>query len=187
MLTGNGILDRGWSYAITILTGVLAVVTLSAGDNVFAAQKETGTFQDKTEALRKSGYVELSGDDAVRFLIGNSVVIKPTDAPKGFPTPEYDRRYYFSDARTAYECAGNDCSSSRKTFHARYSAMRATSSISNSLPASGNSALRGAAPAFGLDPEQPAARGDVAPFGRPVQRRGGLRIIGLGSLGPLSL
>ena len=23
MLTGNGILDRGWSYAITILTGVL--------------------------------------------------------------------------------------------------------------------------------------------------------------------
>ena len=85
-------------------------MTLSAGDNVFAAQKKTGTFQDKTEALRKSGYVELSGDDAVRFLIGNSVVIKPTDAPKGFPTPENEQRYYFSDARTAYECAGNDCS-----------------------------------------------------------------------------
>jgi hypothetical protein len=111
MLTRNGISDRGWDCAIAIMTGVLAVVTLSVGANVHAAQKKTGTFQDKTEALLKSGYVELSGDDAVRFLIGNSVVMKKTDAqPKEFPKPEYDRRYYFSDAHAAYQCAGNDCS-----------------------------------------------------------------------------
>jgi hypothetical protein len=44
-----------------------------------------------------------------------------------------------------------------------------------------------AAPTFGLDPEQPAARGDVAPLGRPAYLRGRLRIIGLASFGPLSL
>jgi hypothetical protein len=91
------------------MAGVLAIVTLSAGANVYAAQKKAGIFQDKIEALRKRGYVELSGDDAVRFLVGNSVVIRKIDAPKDFPTPENERRYYFSGAHTAYECTGNDC------------------------------------------------------------------------------
>jgi DNA-binding FadR family transcriptional regulator len=44
-----------------------------------------------------------------------------------------------------------------------------------------------AAPTFGLGPEQPAARGDVAPLGRPAYLRGRLRIVGLASLRPLSL
>ena len=38
-----------------------------------------------------------------------------------------------------------------------------------------------------LAPEQPAARGGVAPLGRPAYLRGGLRIIGLARLRPLSL
>jgi hypothetical protein len=111
MLPWNGLLDRsyGWSCAITILTGVLAVVTLSVGDNVYAAQKKAGILQDKTEALLKSGYVELSGDDAVSFLVGNSVLIKKTDAPKGLSADESDQHYYFSGRHTAYECVANDC------------------------------------------------------------------------------
>jgi hypothetical protein len=89
--------------------GVLAVATLSVGDNVYAAQKKAGVLQDKTEALLKSGYVELSGDDAVSFLVGNSVLIKKTDAPKGLSADESDQHYYFSDRHTAYECVANDC------------------------------------------------------------------------------
>ena len=42
-------------------------------------------------------------------------------------------------------------------------------------------------PTFALAPEQPAARGDVAPLGRPTYLRGRLRIIGLAGLRPLSL
>ncbi len=107
----NGRLDRsyGLNCAITILPGVLAVATLCVGDSVHAAQKKAGILPDKTEALLKSGYVELSGDDAVSFLVGNSVVIKKTDAPKGFPAGDTDYRYYFSDRHTAYECVANDC------------------------------------------------------------------------------
>src|SRR6516165_1936311 len=42
-------------------------------------------------------------------------------------------------------------------------------------------------PTFVLGPEQPAARGDVAPLGRPTYFYGRLRIIRLASLRPLSL
>ena len=111
MLPWNGLLDRsyGWSYAITILTRLLAVATLSVGDNAYAAQKKAGILQDKTEALLKGGYIALSGDDAVGFLVGNSVLIKKTDAPKGFPAGDNDQRYYFSDRHRAYQCVGDDC------------------------------------------------------------------------------
>ncbi|TYL87947.1 hypothetical protein [Bradyrhizobium cytisi] len=111
MLRWNGFLDRsyGWSSAITILTGVLAHGTLSVGDNAYAAQKKVALFQHKTEALLKRGYVKLSGEDAVEFLVGNSVVIKKTDKPKGFPANDFDHRYYFTDRHTAYECVANDC------------------------------------------------------------------------------
>ena len=64
--------------------------------------------RDKTDALLKRGYIELSGEDAVSFLVGNSVVIKKTDTPKGV-RDGLDRRYYFSDRHTAYECVTNDC------------------------------------------------------------------------------
>jgi hypothetical protein len=111
MLPWIGLLRRsyGWSCAITILTGVLAVATLCVGDNVHAAQKKAGILQDQTEALLKRGYVELSGDDAVSFLVGNSVEIKKTDAPMGFPAGDTDYRYYFGDRHTAYECVANNC------------------------------------------------------------------------------
>ncbi len=100
----------GWRHAITILAGVLWVLTLSVGPSVHAAQKpKAALFQDKTPTLLKRGYVELSGDDAASFLIGNSVVIKKTDAPKGVAEDDNDERYYFSDRNTAYECVVNDC------------------------------------------------------------------------------
>jgi hypothetical protein len=108
--------------AITTAAGALFAVTLSIGDNVQAAQKpkaaifqkaatfqKAALFQDKTAALLKRGYVELSGEDAASFLVGNSVVIKKTDTPKGLPAYANDVRYYFNDRSTAYECAANDC------------------------------------------------------------------------------
>src|ERR1700676_5434184 len=108
MIAWTCLLDRGAcsrGYAITIVVGVLSAATLSIGENVYAAQKEKAKIlQDKTEVLLNSGYVELSGDDAVSFLVGNSVVIKKTDAPKGFAAGESDQHYYFSDRHTAYEC-----------------------------------------------------------------------------------
>src|SRR5262245_18848174 len=100
---------RGWRCAIALLAGVLAAAT-PFGDIVHAAQKKAGILHDKTKALLKSGYVELSGDDAVSFLIGNSVTIKKTDVPRRFQASEFDRYFYFIDGHTAYQCVANDCS-----------------------------------------------------------------------------
>jgi hypothetical protein len=46
--------------------------------------------------LLKRGFIELSGDDAVNFMVGNSVVIKKTDMPKGISAIDFDSRYYLS-------------------------------------------------------------------------------------------
>ena len=112
MLPWNGLRNRGsgWNCAFTILMSGLALAMLSVGDNGHAAQKRAGIQEDKTEALLKSGYVALAGDDAVSFLVGNSVVIKKADTPRRLRTQDYDRRYYFSDGRTVYECFADDCS-----------------------------------------------------------------------------
>lgn len=106
-----GVLKRGaqsWGYAITIAAGVLGVA--SVGASVHAVQKKKATlFQDKTEELLKRGYVELSGDDATNFLVGNSVLIKKTDLPLHLRTYDNDDRYYFSDPHTAYQCVASGC------------------------------------------------------------------------------
>lgn len=104
-----------WAYmsrhAITVVAGVLCAALLSFGDDADAAQRQKAAlFQDKTAALLKLGYVELSGDDAVNFLVGNTVVIKKTDTPKGIQAVDFDSRYYLSDRKTAYVCSANDCS-----------------------------------------------------------------------------
>ena len=73
--------------------------------------RKIAKWRDNKKALLNAGYTELSGSDAVRFLAGNSVVIRSMDTPSGWRTfPENTTNlYYFSDQRTAYECAGIDC------------------------------------------------------------------------------
>jgi hypothetical protein len=114
MCARTSVLNRGaytCCYASTIIAGVLFAAMLSFGGNAYAAQKQKAAlFQDKTEALLKRGFIELSGDDAVNFLVGNSVVIKKTDTPKGISAVDFDSRYYLSDRHTAYVCVANDCS-----------------------------------------------------------------------------
>lgn len=112
MSAQTGVLNRRaytWCYSITIMAAVLCAAILSFGETAYPAQKQKATlFQDKTQGLLKRGYVELSGDDAVNFLVGNTIVIKKTDTPKAWD--ELDSRYFLSDRHTAYDCSGIDCS-----------------------------------------------------------------------------
>jgi hypothetical protein len=77
--------------------------------------KKIAKWRDNEKAPLNSGYTELSGSDAVRFLTGNSVIIKSTDTPRSWRTFPEDTTnlYYFADRRTAYECSGDDCWTSR--------------------------------------------------------------------------
>jgi hypothetical protein len=96
-------------FPSALVAALLGVTTLSLQDRACAAQRQNTVVKDKTEVLLKKGYVELSGDDAVHFLVGNSVVIRKADTPKSFDEPFSDEAYYFSDAGTAYDCRAEDC------------------------------------------------------------------------------
>jgi hypothetical protein len=96
-------------FPSAMLAVLLAAMILSLQDGACAAQRHNAAIKDETGALLKKGYVELSGDDAVRFLVGNSVVIRKADTPKGYEEPFTDEAYYFSDPRTAYDCRTGDC------------------------------------------------------------------------------
>ncbi len=114
MIARTGVPNRGAytsRYAVTVMAVALCAATLSFGEHADAAQKQKAAlFQDKTAALLKRGYVELSGDDAVNFLVGNTVVVKKTDTPKGIEAVDFDSRYYLSDRQKAYVCVANGCS-----------------------------------------------------------------------------
>jgi hypothetical protein len=60
--------------------------------------------RDKGQDFLRLGYIELSGNEAVRFLIGNTVVIRKADAPKWLRNLEEDKKYYFRDADNVIEC-----------------------------------------------------------------------------------
>lgn len=60
--------------------------------------------RDKEQEFLRLGYTELSGNEAARFLIGNSVVIRKADAPKWLRDLEEDKKYYFRDADNVIEC-----------------------------------------------------------------------------------
>jgi hypothetical protein len=98
-----------YRFPSLIAAALLAAMILSLQGGACAAQAQSAAVKDKTEALLKRGYVELSGEDAVRFLVGNSIFVRKTDTPKGFETPFNDEAYYFSDAHTAYDCREREC------------------------------------------------------------------------------
>jgi ABC transporter transmembrane region len=57
---------------------------------------------DRRDEYRQADYAELTGADAARFLVGNSVIL-PEEKEGG--TVAYQRRvYYFLDDRTVYQC-----------------------------------------------------------------------------------
>ena len=60
--------------------------------------------RDKEREFLKLGYTELSGNEAARFLIGNTVVIRKVDAPKWLRNLEEDKTYYFRDVENVIEC-----------------------------------------------------------------------------------
>jgi hypothetical protein len=92
-----------------VAAGVLGIAIPSIGARAYAEQKKVVLFRDKAKELLKRGYVELSGEDATDFLVGNSVLIKKTNLPWHLRTSAIDHRYYFSDRHTAYQCVADDC------------------------------------------------------------------------------
>jgi hypothetical protein len=84
--------------------GVLVLVLLSTAICAAADRKQSSW--NKSAELKRAGYVELSGPDAVRFLIGNSVLVQksgPIDGEKNGPEI-YAKIYYFLSDHTRYEC-----------------------------------------------------------------------------------
>src|SRR5690242_490139 len=110
---------RSMSDRTSVLNGgirccaiAVCAATLAFGGNADPAQRQKAAplFQDKSKALLKRGYVELSGEDAVKFLVGNTVLVMKADTPKGIDGIDFDSRYYLSDQHTAYVCVANGCS-----------------------------------------------------------------------------
>jgi hypothetical protein len=60
---------------------------------------------DRGSQLRHAGYSELSGANAARFLVGNSVMMREPDYTDSDGPPAMIRTtYYFLDEHTMYEC-----------------------------------------------------------------------------------
>jgi hypothetical protein len=79
---------------------ILLSTTISA-----AADRKQSSW-DKSPALKKAGYIELSGADAAHFLVGNSVLVQnsgPLDSEKG-GVEIRAKIYYFLNDHSMYEC-----------------------------------------------------------------------------------
>jgi hypothetical protein len=57
---------------------------------------------DKRDEYRQAGYTELTGADAARFLVGNSVIVP--ELKEGTTTVSLARIYYFLGDYTMYDC-----------------------------------------------------------------------------------
>jgi hypothetical protein len=94
-----------------VLAALLASIVTPPISDVCAAQltKSRLGSRDREQDFLKLGYTELSGEEAVRFLIGNTVVVRKADAPKWLLSEE-DQRYYFRDAQSVIVCHPVDTS-----------------------------------------------------------------------------
>lgn len=93
--------------------GALMLVLLSTAICTAADRKQSSW--NKNAELKRAGYTELTGRDAVHFLVGNSVLVQksgPIDSEKN--GVEIDEKiYYFLNDHTMYECGvakESDCS-----------------------------------------------------------------------------
>lgn len=91
------------SGAISVLVA-LAPIWLFVSISVAADRKQASW--NRGPELRRAGYVELVGEEAVRFLVGNSVLVQKSgssdDEKDGAET--YPKIYYFLNDHTIYEC-----------------------------------------------------------------------------------
>lgn len=96
--------SRWFASAATLCWGAVVLVLLSAAICVAADRKQSSW--NKSAELKKAGYAELSGTDAVHFLVGNSILVQksgPIDSEKNGVEVE-EKIYYFLNDHTMYEC-----------------------------------------------------------------------------------
>jgi hypothetical protein len=104
----HGLLPLGNLGCFTLAASLCwtALVSVLLATAASAAAYHRPAAWNKSAAFKKVGYVELSGEDAVRFLVGNSVLVQksgPIDGEKdGIETQA--KVYYFLNAHSMYEC-----------------------------------------------------------------------------------
>jgi hypothetical protein len=88
----------------SLCVSALALILLATAALAAADPKQSSW--NKSAELKKAGYIELSGQDAVRFLVGNSVLVQksgPIDSEKN-EVETQPKIYYFLNDHTLYQC-----------------------------------------------------------------------------------
>src|SRR4051794_30104164 len=80
---------------------LVAVLLLGS---TFASHAQSSSSWNRRDELKKAGYTELSGADAIRLLAGNSVVVPENDGKDGLGIINQKQIYYFLDERRVYVC-----------------------------------------------------------------------------------
>jgi hypothetical protein len=88
-------LARSYRRSICRLSMLLLLVSWSA------AHAQSSPW-DKRDEYRQAGYTELTGADAARFLVGNSVIVP--EEKDGTMVVSEEQIYYFLDDHTMYQC-----------------------------------------------------------------------------------
>jgi hypothetical protein len=85
---------------------LLAGLITPASSDVLATQTTKPSLgrRYKEQKFLRLGYTELSGNEAVHFLTGNTIVVRKADAPKWLRNLEDNNKYYFRDADNVIEC-----------------------------------------------------------------------------------
>src|SRR3954469_13466721 len=84
-----------------VLIPYVAVLLLGA---TFASHAQSSSPWNRRDELKKAGYTELSGVDAIRLLVGNSVIVPENDGKDGLGIINQKQIYYFLDERRVYVC-----------------------------------------------------------------------------------
>lgn len=85
--------------------GLLTLATLAM--TTLAMAGGTSFDEDKLNELKKAGYVELRGAEAVEFLVGNSAVKRNDQLRKGQTGAERPQTNYYPNRRVWYICRGS--------------------------------------------------------------------------------
>ena len=87
--------------------GILGFLTLAALEMMTFAAADGMSFEDKIKELKKAGYVELSGAQAVGFLVGNSAVKHDHHISKGQAGAGGPQINYYPNNQVWYACGGS--------------------------------------------------------------------------------
>lgn len=86
---------------------ILGFLTLATLEMATFAAADGKSVRDKIKELKKAGYVELSGAQAVGFLVGNSAVKHDHHISKGQTGGERPQINYYPNNRVWYACGGS--------------------------------------------------------------------------------